>query len=174
LRQAALSPVSPQDEEGGADGETGEVTLAVTTVPSGVAALVIKTMSGLHEASHCFNVTANQSAKVSMPGLPADQVMLVANAYNVACTPSSSTAATWLSDPAAVTVPAGGSVAVKLVMRKAGRIDATVDFQSCIGGVCTGTLTCAPGLTQCVIFDGSTQCVDLRHDVRNCGSCRNA
>jgi hypothetical protein len=110
----------PQDSEDVTDGDTGEVTLAVTTIPTGVAALVVKTMSGLHESNRCFNVTAGQSAKVTMPGLPAGQVMIVANAYTGACTPSSSTAATWLSDPATVTVPAGGSVAVKLVMRRAG------------------------------------------------------
>jgi hypothetical protein len=153
----------PQDHADSVDGETGEVELAVTTIPSGVAALVIKTMSGLNEANHCFNVTAGASAKVTMPGLPAGQVTIVANAYNVACTPSSSTAASWLSDPTVVAVMAGGTVSARLVMRKAGKIDVTVDFSSC-----------ASNLTQCLVADGSQKCVDLTHDVRNCGECRNA
>jgi trimeric autotransporter adhesin len=131
-----LLACAPPDRPGSGDGEPGgddtaSITLALTTVPMDVQCLQVTVTSGTRVINRSFTLTPGQAATVTATGLPSGSVTIEEAAYAVPCAQvTSTTAATWLSVmPVTTTLSPGTVVDVTIVLRRAGQVRITTDFQ---------------------------------------------
>jgi len=150
---AACSSAPPASAE-----HTAQVSASVTAVPTGVACIAID--AGVAEeplVTERFTVAAGQSTTLNMTGLPSGAVTFSAFAYSTACASVTSTSiATWASEPVLATLASQLVTSINLVLRPAGSAAVGVTFSSC-----------PQGEGSC---DGTT-CVTLATDPNNCGGC---
>jgi hypothetical protein len=132
----SLLACAPPDRSDGAGGEPGgddtaSITLALTTVPADVQCLQVTVTSGTRVITRSFTLTSGQAATVTATGLPSGSVTIEETAYAVPCAQvTSATSATWLSVmPVTTTLAPGAVVDVTIVLRRAGQVRITTDFQ---------------------------------------------
>lgn len=114
-------------------GDEGAIRIALEAVPTNVACLTI-TVDGARHVAKGFDVTAGDSSVIQMSGLPVGTVQIAGTAFSQACASvSSNTAATWVSDPASLTIQPGVVAQVTLHMRSNGRATISVDFSDSDG-----------------------------------------
>ena len=119
------------------EGNTGQVVLALTNIPSDVHCLQV-IVSGSQTVARFIDVTPGTSSVETLVGLPTGNVTFVENAYNEACSAvTATTALTWVSDPASAFLIPGVPVNVTIILRPAGQAIVTNDFQD--GGLPPGT-----------------------------------
>lgn len=126
------------DASGTDETDATGVSVALTTVPSGILCLNLK-VAGSRSFSQKTTVASGQSsASISIGTFPTGKVSVSAEAYSVACSSiTSSSSPTWISDTSDVFVSLGLPVTVGLTLRQvAVSGSVTADF-------CTAT-TCAP------------------------------
>ena len=110
------------------EGPVGSAQFAVKIVPNDVRCIQI-TAAGSRSLTSSFDVTPNQAAQLTMPGLPAGAVTFSALAFSVPC--SQVTAASvpgWSSAPVVGQVIPGGIIQVTLVMMQAGSANIGIEF----------------------------------------------
>jgi hypothetical protein len=143
---------------------TGEATAQITQVPAQVGCIQIS-VAGARTVQKRFDVMPGQSSVLSLSGLPVGGVSFTGSAYPTACASvTSSTAATWISDPTPATLGAGTMTNVALVLHRDGGASVGVDFQDDDAG--TPPTMCMPGQVMC-----AGACTNTVSDVANCGAC---
>jgi hypothetical protein len=112
-----------------AEPETGQIMLALGTIPENVNCVRISAVGVGREFTRDLDVAPGQTVSEAISGLPVGVVVFSANAYATAC--SSVTKATvpmWVSDEKTVTLVQGKSSTVTLTLYKNGRAKVTVEF----------------------------------------------
>jgi hypothetical protein len=111
------------------DPEAGSAVANIAVVPADVACVRITVSGPSRSADRFFNVTAGQSAILSMTGLPTGQDTFLGRAYSGVCTNvGATTVANWSSDPAIVSLQPGTTATVSLKLSHSGDANVTVDF----------------------------------------------
>lgn len=128
---AALSACNHPGDPGDAS-DTGSVQLALTQIPANLACLRVKAVGNTRTADRDIDVTPGQSsAMLSLSGLPLGRVTVTADAFAMACSAVLPTSvATWVSDPAIVSILSGQVAMVPLKMNRNGRGSVAVDFSN--------------------------------------------
>jgi hypothetical protein len=128
---ALLSSCSTGRGSGDTTQGTAVLAIAVATVPSDVSCLAV-TVTGTATTTQSFDVSPDQSATVTVQGLPGGPASITEEAFAVPCaqvTPT--TKPTWVSTaPAMVTLVAGGVVDVTIVLRRAAQVQITTGFDN--------------------------------------------
>ncbi len=135
------------------EGAIGTAQFAVKIVPNDVQCIQV-TAAGSRTLTTSFDVTPNQAAQLSMPGLPAGSVTFSANAYPTPCSQVTATSVPgWSSAPVTAVVVAAGIIQVTLAMSQSGSASIGIDFGGSAGtggGSGTagsgGTSNLAPGV----------------------------
>jgi hypothetical protein len=142
-----------------------EVSVALTSVPTGVGCIVLDaTPVGTSQPiSKSTSVKAGAATSFTLGGLPSGQVTFEGWAFAGSCPPSSSALPLWLSRPVTITLTAGTTTPLTLLMEKSGQANVSLDFG---GPTCTTT-----GWVSCQMADGTVQCVNPQSDSQNCGVC---
>jgi len=142
-----------------------EVSVALTSVPSGVGCIVLDaTPVGTSQPiSKSTSVKAAAATSFTMGGLPSGQVTFEGWAFAGSCPPSSSALPLWVSRPVTITLTAGTTTPLTLLMEKSGQANVSLDFG---GPTCPTT-----GWVSCQMADGTVQCVNPQSDSQNCGAC---
>jgi hypothetical protein len=124
-----MSCAVPEDVKVSDEG-SATVVLALTTVPSDVQCLEV-TVTASATTTQLFPLTAGQPATITLPGLPSGPVSIDERAFAVPCDQvQSTTPPTWVSTmPAMTTLVAGQIADVTIVLRRAGQVRVTTDFQ---------------------------------------------
>jgi len=120
--------------DSGTDDDTASIVLALTTVPSDVSCLEV-TVTGAQTTVQRFDVTPNQAATITVPGLASGAATISERAFAVPCAQvTATTTPTWLSTMAVpVTLTPGQITDVTIVLRRAGQVRVTTDFQDGTG-----------------------------------------
>jgi streptogramin lyase len=120
--------------------DLGAAEVAITQVPASVLCLRI-TVTGTRSSVRSIDVAAGGStAALTLGGLSLGATTFSGEAFSVACSAvTSSSVATWVAAPVVVTVAAGVTASVSLVMKRNGQADVSVDFQD--DGPPPGTIT---------------------------------
>jgi hypothetical protein len=141
--------------------DVGEARAAIANVPNDVHCVHIVVVGSARTVTKQFNVTPGESSVLSLKGLPIGQDVFQGSAFAEACAAvGSSTQPTWLGEDVTATLVPGVVADVRLVLRRNGKANVTVDFDDEDG------VTCPVGQTAC----GGT-CVNLSTDRNNCGAC---
>jgi hypothetical protein len=83
--------------DSGTDDDTASIVLALTTVPSDVSCLEV-TVTGAQTTVQRFDVTPNQAATITVPGLASGAATISERAFAVPCAQvTATTTPTWLS-----------------------------------------------------------------------------
>lgn len=119
------------------------VVLALTLVP-GDARCVRVTVSGAQKVVRSFDVNPMTQASMALGGLPLGQFTVTQEAFAVGCAMvTAETAATWVSAaPVTVSLTAGQTMSISIVLRRPAGLSVTADFQDGMGPL---QLTLAPG-----------------------------
>jgi hypothetical protein len=129
LTLAACS--SSRGSPGAGDEPVGEATAAITVVPANVACVDIDVVQAADDrvVNQTFTVTPGQGAVLTLKGLPLGAVTFSGLAYPVACSAvTSTTAATWATDPVPATIVAGQTTTVAMDFSAAGSAAIGVNF----------------------------------------------
>jgi hypothetical protein len=142
-----------------------EVSVALTSVPSGVGCIVLDaTPVGTSQPiTKSTSVKSGAATSFTLGGLPSGQVTFEGWAFAGSCPPSSSALPLWVSRPVTITLTAGTTTPLTLLMEKSGQANVSLDFG---GPTCTTT-----GWVSCQMSDGTVQCVNPQSDSQNCGAC---
>lgn len=118
------------------DGRAGTAVAELTVVPGGVQCVRI-TIRGV---ALSFNVTPGASTTTLDLGVQSGgSVQVSAQAYDVACASvTTSTSASWVSDPVSVTIASGIATSISLTLRPATRATASVDFVQPVVAIAAG------------------------------------
>jgi len=115
------------------EGNLGQVSLRVAAAPSDVHCVVIQATNSTRSVTRNIDVTPGQTITTTVNGLPTGTVTIGALAYPSACSAlTASSVATWASDPQSQTISlsAGATVPLNLVLRPSGAISPTIDWQA--------------------------------------------
>ena len=135
----------------------GEAQFAVKVVPNNVQCIQV-TAAGSRTLTTSFDVTPNQSAQLSMPGLPAGSVTFSANAYSTPCSQvTASSIPGWSSAPVTAQVIAAGVIQVTLVMSQSGSASIGIEFGSAGSGGLSGTGSGGGSSLQPGVWDSSSR-----------------
>jgi alpha-tubulin suppressor-like RCC1 family protein len=109
--------------------DVGEVSLALTTVPTGVQCIQV-VASGTSTVTKNFTVTAGSSGVnvLALGALPVGGVTVTGKAYNVACSSISGQTATWIADTLSINVQAGAITSPIITFRPNNTVTATASF----------------------------------------------
>ncbi|HEY7372757.1 MAG TPA: hypothetical protein VIF57_11395 [Polyangia bacterium] len=121
---------APTSAPGGDD--VGVIQLAIAAGPADAACLRVTVTGGATAPiARSFDLMPGAATTRTLSGLPVGQVAVSAEAFSAACSAvSSSSVPNWVSDPVPATLTAGTPVAVQLVMRQAGQITISVDWNT--------------------------------------------
>jgi hypothetical protein len=172
--------------------DLGEVTLAITNAPADASCLRVN-VTGSRAVTRLLDLMPGQSTVFTLTGLPLGNDTFQEDAFSLACNQvTSSSIATWSSDPTTATLQAGVATNLTIVLHRNGTAIVSSDFQddptacvpaggpcmvassccngnSCVSGVCTSA-ACLPPQQLCMTPMGSA-CVDVSNNVNNCGAC---
>jgi hypothetical protein len=147
-----LAAASGCEQRPAADGDLGQVTIALTQVPANVACLRI-TAAGSRTVQSAFAVMPGQPSTLTVTGLPTGQVSFSGEAFSTACASLVMTSVPeWVGGPVTASVTSTSSVSVPLVLRPNGRATVGVDFQGDDAGV--STPACAANGAACATNGG--------------------
>ncbi len=107
--------------------DAGEVSLALTTVPSGVQCVRIAT-TGSTTSSQDFPVTAGTSSVFSIGRFATGNLSITATAFDVACASTSGVQGSWVSDPLTVAIKGGVIARANVTLRPNNPVSAKVNF----------------------------------------------
>jgi hypothetical protein len=152
--------------------QTGEISLALMTVPSDVQCIVLTAQGSMRTATRSFDVMPGMSSIIqNVTGMPLGAVTFSASAYNTLCmNVGPMTHAGWVSDPVVASVLIGIVNQVTLEMHRNGEVAVGVDFPTeptctangaacvqsaeccstiCSAGVCSSSAMCFPDGAMC-------------------------
>ena len=113
--------------------DVGEAQFAVKIVPNDVQCIQV-TAAGSRTLTSSFDVTPNQAAQLSMPGLPSGVVTFTATAFSTPCSQvTASSIPGWSSAAVTGQVVAGGVIQVTLVMSQSGSANIGIEFPGSAG-----------------------------------------
>jgi hypothetical protein len=120
---------SPTDPAGG---DVGVIQLALAAGPPDAACLRVTVTGGATApVVRSIDLMPGAATTRTLGGLPVGAVAVSAEAFSVACSGvSSSSVPNWISDSVPAVLTAGMPVAVQLVMRQAGQITISVDWNT--------------------------------------------
>ncbi len=153
------------DGNSGSGGPYSEVQVELTSVPTGVACLVLDARQP-GPRSRLKRTTRSKPegwTSFTMGGLPAGQITFQGWADAAACPPSATALPAWASRAVTITAAPGTTTSLTLIMQKADQANISVDFG---GPTCSTT-----GWVSCQAADATIQCVNPQSDVQNCGGC---
>jgi len=131
------------------DSETGQVQVAITSVPSNVNCVRI-TAQGARTVVSSFSVSPGQSSVLQMGGLPLGQDQFLGEAFPVQCDAvGPASVPGWASAAVTAQVSAGTITSVALVMHRNGSAAISVDFQDDTGSACATASDCAGASSPC-------------------------
>ena len=106
-----------------------EARIALTQVPATGVACIRVTVTGARTVVRSFDVTPGQSTVLTVGGLPAGNDTFLGEAFEPACNAvTTSTVATWLSDPTPATLTPGHVSDVALVLHRNAASRISIDF----------------------------------------------
>jgi hypothetical protein len=128
---ACAEDPAPREQE-----DTSTVSVALTTVPSGILCINIKVTGSRSFAQKSTVSSGQSSANISIGTFPTGNVAVSAEAYTVACNSiTTTTSPTWISDTANVFVSVGQPVTVSLTLRQVS-VSGSVSVDFCSGTGC--------------------------------------
>jgi alpha-tubulin suppressor-like RCC1 family protein len=118
---------------------TGQVSLAITTVPAGVQCIQV-TATGSTTVSQTFSVTpdAGTVSSLALGELPIGSVVITAQAYSVACASIATASPSWVADTQTVTVVGGQVPSLTITFRPDNAATATANFVANVASVDIG------------------------------------
>ena len=124
--------LAPDSGSDGAD-STSSIAMALVDVPDDALCLEVTVTPAANPSgaqTELFTITPGTSATITMDGLPAGSATITERAFGVACGQvQSDTAPTWISAvPVTVTLVPGQTVAVEIVLQRAGQVQITTTF----------------------------------------------
>jgi hypothetical protein len=131
------SGCAPDSAAGGSDdGDITSISVAITTVPTGVQCIrLVATPTSGTATTKTFTVAAgSSSASLQIGPFTPGNYTLSGDAFNVACT-SISGVAPWTADPVSVTVRAGQATTVTMTFRKENPVTVNVNFVNSVLGL---------------------------------------
>jgi endo-1,4-beta-D-glucanase Y len=121
--------------------DTGEAVADLAGVPAQVACLEVD-VTGARSVVNRFDVKAGAMPVLSLKGLPLGSDTFSALAYPTACSAvTSAVQATWIADPTQVTLSAGATAKVPLVLHPNGQASVSVGFNPDDAGA---AMACTP------------------------------
>ena len=144
--QGTHSPGSPGDDD------TGEMSVALTEVPSDVSCLRL-TVTGLSRTvvKPVPLVTGASTANIALTGLPLGKVTVLAEAFGAQCAALIATSVpVMISDPTDASIVQGTVTQLSLVLKRNGQMTVSVDFGnepacSANGTACLAAAECCSG-----------------------------
>ena len=117
------------DSDGDRSEDVGEVSLALTTVPTGVQCIQVAA-TGSTTVTKNFTVTAGSSGvnALALGALPVGSATITGKAYNVACASISGQTPTWIADTLSISVQAGVVTSPAITFRPNNTVTATANF----------------------------------------------
>jgi virginiamycin B lyase len=127
LTPLACAPSDPNAPGGG--GDVASVSIELHQVPTGVQCLRITASTGARVERQLFPVTAGQSTRLLVGGLPAGMVTFNGDAFNSACPDvNGKSFPSWISDTQTATLSASTIAKVFLTFRQNVRARVSADF----------------------------------------------
>jgi hypothetical protein len=136
----------------GSNEATGQLNLAITTVPPGVQCIQI-TATGSYTVSQSFAATpgANTVGSLSLGELPLGSVAITGQAFNVACASIGGAQPSWVADKQVVNLQAGVVTSLTITFRPDNPVTGTPSFVGNVVQIACGSFT---GL---VMSDGTVE-----------------
>jgi hypothetical protein len=133
---AGCRPATPETSGDTSTPQSAQLILAVTNVPSDVSCIEV-TVTGAATSSQLFDVTSGGSSNITVGGLPSGAVTVNEMAFAVPCAQvTTGTLATWVAQqPVMTTLTPGQTTAISIVLRRAGQLSISNDFEDGASGL---------------------------------------
>jgi alpha-tubulin suppressor-like RCC1 family protein len=123
---------APSEASEGDEADFGQISLALSQVPSGVACISVDVI-GSTTVTKTFNVTAGATpVTLNLDRLPMGNVIVKANAYSATCGAGTPV---WIADELGVTLQPGVQSTVEITFRKNNPVTGNVNFTGNIEGL---------------------------------------